>query len=755
MAQIDSANTVSVFRRTGALLRALRGADTGAQLDTLNRNAVSLAALVFVLVTLGIAIFAMDHAKRTGLAEMESSLSVAADLLTDRISRSGTANLSDLSANLASSASLAEMKVRAVVLGSEGQVVAQWPADSALLLQNDRELVETLGRLQQSNSTAVMQVETATTQELVATRDLSQSGQKLFLLRSVANPPWTTSANVAAGAVFLCAVGLVSFAYGFFRLAERGRAMEEARIAEALRFDQALGGGKCGLWDFDLKQNRLHRSASLDSLLSMPTTSGPLSLEELENIIHPDDTELFVSIERLRKGEDRHLDATFRIRNGTGNWLWVHARGSLFTDEALDEKRIVGAAVDVTRHMIIAQRTQKTDEQLRQAIETLSDAFVLWDEEDRLALCNSAFRRLHGLSRFQIYNGMSREDIETQSRLMQQSAEVVERNMEGDTLSVLALENSRWLQLRTREVPGLGMVMVASDISELKNNEIALLENELQLTQTVAELRQSRRVLEEQKQHMAELAHRYAVAKRKAEEANAAKSNFLANISHELRTPLNAVIGFSEFVMSDEEGRISHDRVRSYCADINRSGRFLLEVLDDILTMSSLEAGRLHMQPRAIPLGKAVAKAIDTLADKMADKKLTLVRQWKDDDTLFADPAALDRILINLLSNAVKFSHTGGAVTIAVEKSGSNVVLSIIDEGVGIPAHYISKLGQAFIQVADCETRGHDGSGLGLSIVNSLASLHKGRLEIESEYGAGTTVRVYLPQRTEALCPAE
>lgn len=751
MAQLDSADGGSLFKRSFSGFRASllrRGGGTGGPppTDSFNRGLISLLVLVFVLLTLGIAIFAMHNARQSGLAEIGNSLQMEADLLTQRMALSGPDALLDNIDNPLA-ATMNEMGVEAYVVDSQGKVLDGWPRSPQELAQEDPLLRESLARLANSVSTAPIHMSGDGGDRLLVMRGLPFDGAKLLLMRSISNPPWATSANIAAGAVFLCAVGLVFFAYGFFRLAEQGRALKEAKLAEAVRFDQAMGGGRCGLWDFDLNANRLHRSASLDSLLGTTSSSAPMSLEELENLIHPDDTELFLSIEKLRKSEARQLDATFRIRNSAGEWIWLHARGSLYDDKSMGERRIVGAAVDVTPHMLIAQRTRKTDEQLRHAIETISDAFVLWDEKDRLALCNTAFRKLHGLSRFQVQAGMHREDLEAQSSLRPIRSDIVERTGDNDTVSVVALENDRWLQVRTRRVPGLGAVTVASDISELKNNEVALIENEMQLTRMVGELRHSRRVLEEQKQHMAELANQFAIAKHRAEEANAAKSNFLANISHELRTPLNAVIGFSEFVMSDTQGNLSREKVRSYCTDINRSGRFLLEILDDILTMSSLEAGRMKLKPASLDMAEAGQRLIEGFAELAGRKRIRMECSIDEALKVYADPRALDRILSNLISNAIKFSNDGGRVRLTAQENEHETVVSVEDEGVGIPQQHITRLGKAFVQVADCETRSHEGSGLGLSIVNSLATLHGGRLEIDSELGAGTVVRVILPRQ--------
>ena len=751
MAQVHSANAISLFKRLAISASAFsnsRFAATWSQQKTI----LSLSALIFLLLTLGIALFSFDYAKKRSLTEIEISMSLAAEAVVAQLKNPQNNTLEDIFAPLSIFAQLEDVGYQAFLYSETGVITSAWPQGAEVFFAAHPGLENRILANLISTAQSPEYLQNQTGHHFFLSRDvISSHGEKLVVVRTMQTPPWVTASNISATAVFFAGLGFIGFSYVFFRLAAQERAREEARVSDALRFDQALGGGKCGLWDFDLATNTLERSPSLDALLGFSGSSSRKSdLYSLEGMVHPDDTELFVAIERLRRGRDKHFDATFRIKNGQGQWIWLHARGSLFQEDG--EARIIGAAVDVTRHMIVAQRTQEADVQLRRAVETISDAFVIWDEDDNLALCNTAFRKLHGLSRFQIYQGMPKTDVYTQSSLKPLSEELVESVGETE-VHVLSLENDVWLQTRSSKIAGLGVVMVASNISELKNNELALLENEQELTRMVSELRQSRRVLEEQKQHMAELAHRYSLAKEKAEAANSAKANFLANISHELRTPLNAVIGFSEFVMSDEKDRITRDNIRSYCADINKSGRTLLEILDDILTMSSLEAGRIRIAPYHMDLAKACTRTLDKYTQEAEKKGISLIASLPDDLSLLADAASLNRIISNLVSNAIKFSDTGTCVRVSAYEEASHVVISVEDEGVGIPAKYIDQLGQAFVQVANCETRGHEGSGLGLAIVRSLTKLHGGSFNIESTCGVGTLVKVYFPKVSQpALC---
>jgi two-component system cell cycle sensor histidine kinase PleC len=265
-------------------------------------------------------------------------------------------------------------------------------------------------------------------------------------------------------------------------------------------------------------------------------------------------------------------------------------------------------------------------------------------------------------------------------------------------------------------------------------------------------LRHSQQKLERQAEEVADLAEKYAEEKTRAEEANQAKSKFLANMSHELRTPLNAIIGFSEIMESSMFGPLGSDKYREYCHDIHQSGQYLLDVINDILDMSKIEAGRIRLDAEPIELDSFLNDAMRVVSGRANDKRLKLIARIGAGIRLTADHRLLKQIILNLLSNAVKFTPEGGRVTIRARATvGGWVSVSIADTGIGIPEDALARLGRPFEQVESQLTKSHQGSGLGLAIAKSLTELHLGTMRIHSTLGRGTMVLLRLPVTRPAM----
>jgi two-component system, cell cycle sensor histidine kinase DivJ len=252
--------------------------------------------------------------------------------------------------------------------------------------------------------------------------------------------------------------------------------------------------------------------------------------------------------------------------------------------------------------------------------------------------------------------------------------------------------------------------------------------------------------------------HAIEDARAEAEQANVAKSRFLATMSHELRTPLNAIIGFSEMLREEGTLMIDAKQRHDYAHLINESGHHLLSVVNGILDMSKIESGNFEITPEPVATERVIAECCELLALRARQAGIDIVVHLADElPAIVADKRALLQIMLNLLSNAIRFTNRGGRVTVtaAVEaghKAGgdsghetAHMIITVEDTGVGIGAEDLSRVGEPFFQARSSYDRRHDGTGLGVSIVKGLLDLHGGWMEIESRVSEGTRVIVHLP----------
>ena len=235
-------------------------------------------------------------------------------------------------------------------------------------------------------------------------------------------------------------------------------------------------------------------------------------------------------------------------------------------------------------------------------------------------------------------------------------------------------------------------------------------------------------------------------ARDEAESASRAKSQFLANMSHELRTPLNAVIGFSEILNRELFGALGEARYRDYARLIHESGEHLLNVVNDILDMSKIEAGKFNIVKEPFEVASLIRSCCDIMRHTAERRGLTLIADVPPGiPELPADKRACKQMLLNVISNAIKFTKEGGFVRVTARAIRGNVELVVTDNGIGISAEDLPKLGNPFVQANNSYDRSYEGAGLGLSVVKGLARLHGGRFELESTLGQGTTAIILLP----------
>lgn len=243
-----------------------------------------------------------------------------------------------------------------------------------------------------------------------------------------------------------------------------------------------------------------------------------------------------------------------------------------------------------------------------------------------------------------------------------------------------------------------------------------------------------------------EMTLRYA--KEQADTANHAKSQFLANMSHELRTPLNAIIGFSEMMMKETFGPLGNARYKEYLGDIHVSARHLLEIINEVLDMSKIEAGRVELDEEYFNVHQLIQAVSRMMASRAFSSGLTIKEEVQDLlPPLYADSRLIRQVLINLVGNAVKFSHRDGLILIRAEITDKGHMRIVVrDNGIGIPRDKIHEALEPFGQVsASAEHQQNQGTGLGLPLAKAMVELHGGKLTLDSDLGQGTTVTIELP----------
>ncbi len=638
-----------------------------------------------------------------------------------------------------------------IVVGADRRILARIPIEASLG-EADR-ILDAISSAQLLSAPSlqgnVIDIALPSGNTALATSQLIKSlpGQVIVIQERV-EPLW--GSDSALSVTLSATTGFVVLILGFAFHWQSTRAREGDLINDAVRgrIDTALNRGRCGLWDWDLSRGRIFWSQSMFTMLGLDSRSDLLTFGEVNALVKSDDIDLFAIADQLISGELHHIDRTFRMQHTDGHWIWLRVRCELSQGSSDTGLHLIGIAVDITEQKSLAEKTVEADLRLRDAIETIPEAFVLWDAANRLVLCNSHFQRLHRLPDSAVTPGTSYETVievgsmpQIRSRQHESGAQ-----MPGARTFEAQLDDGNWLHISERRTKDGGYVSVGTDITRIKEHEQKLVDNDHRLRATVEDLRRSQAALERQAIELVDLAEKYSQEKTRAEEANQTKSKFLANMSHELRTPLNAIIGFSEIMESGMFGSLGSEKYQEYCHDILTSGHYLLEVINDILDMSKIEAGRMKLDLEPLDLSKTLAESLRVVSGRAQDKNLMLDADIESTIAVVADRRATKQIIVNLLSNAVKFTPEGGKVVVRSRVLKDRIMLMIADTGIGIAPQSLARLGRPFEQVESQLTKTYHGSGLGLAIARSLTQLHGGSMRLRSKLGTGTVVCVTLPR---------
>ncbi len=547
-------------------------------------------------------------------------------------------------------------------------------------------------------------------------------------------PPWVFYLLVLSSV----AIAIASLMAAFIRQS-RAAALAAGALETLEQSGHAFAAGRAGWWRFDSGPRTVTITRSLLEAIGLGARDRTFTLREITAIVHPEDLRAALAI--MAGDISGVTEGAIRLRLPQGGWSRVYLR----TNADATRFNRSGAAFDLSGASAAAPAAALAELRLKDAIESVPDAFVLWDANGRLAAWNRRFAAIFRIETSALAAGMTAAEVaaaaragaETIGAYFAPEALIDEQSVEAD------VGGDRWLRVVRRRTAEGGLVCVASNVTESKRQARAQKKKERELEATVSDLEASRRDLSETMRN-------YEIEKRRAEEASRSKSEFLANMSHELRTPLNAINGFSEIMHSELYGPLGDGKYREYVSDILSSGQHLLELIDDILDMSRIEAGKLALEPRRIELERILDECVRLVAKRAGDAGVKLTASVGHAPPVFADPRAAKQVALNLLSNAIKFTAPGGEVTLTAEADLDGVTVIVADNGAGISRDNLARLGQPFELIDGQFARTQKGAGLGLALSKSLMEMQGGILAIASQEGRGTVACASFPRRRDA-----
>ena len=506
------------------------------------------------------------------------------------------------------------------------------------------------------------------------------------------------------------------------------------------RYKAALDSSHGGIWEVDLAKNQAYISRSLASLLGLPKQEKILSMPQFLGLFGSTDREKLLSL--IRRS---HVSGEFKIDVTPAHLpLSLTCQGRPSVRGSDKAKVVIGMALDVTEMRGTQTRLQAAEARLHDALSSMNDSFVIWDQLDRLVLWNNRFSDFFGIDPQMLQQGLDNATVDYHAKNAIQETYA----LDGTNGYEIHLKDGRWIRyLETHTADG-GRVSIGTDVTGIRTRESQLQVNQGALQRTIDVLKQSQ-------VRIVELAENYEQEKIRAEEANQSKSEFLANMSHELRTPLNAINGFSDIMKKEMFGPLGDPRYKEYVSDILFSGQHLLSLINDILDMSKIEAGKMTLNTATLQMSDMINQVIRIVRGRADDNRLKLIYDEQVVPEIEADPRAVKQILLNLATNAIKFTPEGGAVTIDVNPNSAGLIMSITDTGIGISEEDIQRLAQPFEQIDSQHSRKHEGTGLGLALSKSLVELHGGNFRIESVVGQGTKVTFTLPNKPTVVKPAK
>jgi PAS domain S-box-containing protein len=510
------------------------------------------------------------------------------------------------------------------------------------------------------------------------------------------------------------------------------------------RLSLATRSAGLGIWDWDIKNDILTWDELMYRLYGLSSDSFGNEYEAWLQSIHLDDRQR-VKQEIKDALENRtQFNSQFRIVWPGGKTIrTVRGVATAHFDKKGNPYRMIGVHQDITKIIEAEEKIQQSEEKFRRLVENLEDTYFFYSLEPNgiFTYISPSITTILGFTPIEYLQHFSKTitDHPINKNVLQHRQNSIEGTRQPPYLvEVYHKDGSRkWLEVKETPVFNkrgkvISIEGIAQDITERKKAE--------------EELEWHRNNLEE----LVELrTNELEVAKRMAESANQAKSDFLANMSHELRTPLNAIIGFSDLMGRGMAGELT-DTQKEYIDDISTSGKHLLSLINDILDLSKVEAGKMELDLTEFRMCELVKQSLIMFKEKSLKHNITLtVEGNKGLPPVTADERKVKQVLFNLLSNAFKYTPDGGHVTVDIGQevidTEEYIQVAVIDDGVGIPPAEQETIFQPFKQVDHYLTKKHKGTGLGLSLCKRFVELHGGEIRVESEPDQGSSFIFTLP----------
>ena len=453
------------------------------------------------------------------------------------------------------------------------------------------------------------------------------------------------------------------------------------------------------------------------------------------NAIHPDDRTMVLEgwKDSILYKEKKIQD--FRLLHKNGEVKWIASKGVGVFDSNMELTSYIGIINDITERKKAEEQVLKSEKYLENILNNIGDPVFVKDEYSHILLANDAFCKLVDLPKEDVIGKTLAENVLPSERdeAFKIDKQVIDSGIDNINEETMTLSNKETRIIstkKTRFVDSSGtkfLIGVIRDITERKKAEIEL-ENYKNNLEKLVETRTAE--LEKEKE--------------KAQSADLMKSAFLATMSHELRTPMNSIIGFTGILIKELAGPLNDEQKRQLTM-VKNSGEHLLSLINDVLDISRIEAGKLKVTYYPFDYLSSLEKTIDFLLPQASAKGLKMQTEIAElDITLVSDERRVEQIFLNLLSNAIKFSKKG-TILVKVQIIDDYVVTEVIDEGIGIQKKDLVRLFMPFVQLEVGLSRNHEGTGLGLAICKSLIEKLGGTLQVSSELGVGSNFTFKLP----------